>query len=112
VLSMCGIMGGLQQCPLVWESCLFSFSLNRTSFGWEYQMVPPFNRFIFIYPLLNTHFLRLVAAVAGGMMIAASYSLIVEGASFEPGHMSQLAFITSLGDSKIPEFNISLICHI
>jgi len=30
-------------------------------------------------------------------MLAASYSLVTEGASFEPGHLSHMATITNLG---------------
>lgn len=41
-------------------------------------------------------------------MIAASYSLLVEGASFEPGHMSQLAFITNLGKTYLTIFSVLL----
>jgi hypothetical protein len=40
-------------------------------------------------------------AVAGGMMLAASYSLVVEGASFEPEHLTRLASITNISKSPL-----------
>eukprot|EP00428_Durinskia_dybowskii_P064813 CAMPEP_0170377626 /NCGR_PEP_ID=MMETSP0117_2-20130122/12372_1 /TAXON_ID=400756 /ORGANISM="Durinskia baltica, Strain CSIRO CS-38" /LENGTH=251 /DNA_ID=CAMNT_0010632935 /DNA_START=395 /DNA_END=1150 /DNA_ORIENTATION=- len=44
-------------------------------------------------------------AIAGGMMVAASFSLLVEGGSFEPDHFNRLASITNINMLVQPIIN-------